>query len=221
MNHKFNFLYKTTNTKTGQYYLGRHSTNNLNDGYLGSGYRLQRAIKKYGKENFKVNILKFLPSYDILVEAEKKLITQKIVDDPKSYNLTIGGPNPVHYGLAPWNKGKIGVYSRESLEKFRISALKRKDKFINPWLGKHHSKESKKKIGLAHLGQKQSEETCLLKSKSHSKNVYKITSPLGVILIRKNLKQFCRDKNLSPGSMNQVVNGFRNHYCGWRVEYAN
>ena len=35
----------------GKYYVGKHSTNNLNDGYIGSGDRLRKSVKKYGKEN--------------------------------------------------------------------------------------------------------------------------------------------------------------------------
>jgi hypothetical protein len=34
---KYHIIYKTTH-KNGKYYVGRHSTENLNDGYIGSGY---------------------------------------------------------------------------------------------------------------------------------------------------------------------------------------
>lgn len=34
---KYHFLYKTTNLLNSKVYYGMHSTNDLNDGYLGSG----------------------------------------------------------------------------------------------------------------------------------------------------------------------------------------
>jgi hypothetical protein len=42
-------LYKTTNNVNGMIYIGQHTTNRLDDGYLGSGKRLRRAIKHYGR----------------------------------------------------------------------------------------------------------------------------------------------------------------------------
>lgn len=50
--YKYNFVYVTVNKINGHYYKGKHSTDNIDDGYLGSGCILQRAIKKYGKHNF-------------------------------------------------------------------------------------------------------------------------------------------------------------------------
>ncbi len=37
-------IYKTTNLVNGKFYIGKHQTNDLNDGYIGSGKILRLAI---------------------------------------------------------------------------------------------------------------------------------------------------------------------------------
>ena len=56
---KYNFVYKTTNNLNGDYYYGVDSTNNLDDGHMGSRARINRSINKYGKENFTREIVHF------------------------------------------------------------------------------------------------------------------------------------------------------------------
>lgn len=50
-------VYKTINLINQKYYIGKHSSEDPNDDYLGSGIELQRAIKKHGLKNFKKEIL--------------------------------------------------------------------------------------------------------------------------------------------------------------------
>lgn len=52
------FLYKTTNLVNKKYYIGVHAGNVLDESYLGSGRLIKYAIKKYGRNNFKREILK-------------------------------------------------------------------------------------------------------------------------------------------------------------------
>jgi hypothetical protein len=88
---QYHFIYKTTNLLNGKYYYGMHSTDNLNDGYYGSGKRLKYSINKYGKENHIVVQLEFLPDRKSLIEREKLLIDLNEVAKEKCMNLRIGG----------------------------------------------------------------------------------------------------------------------------------
>jgi hypothetical protein len=85
------YLYKTTCKVTGKYYVGMHSTSNLDDGYMGSGKRLRHSIRKYGKENHVKEILEFFESRELLIEAEKKAITEEMLCDVNCMNLMSGG----------------------------------------------------------------------------------------------------------------------------------
>jgi hypothetical protein len=83
-------LYKITNTVTGEYYIGKHNGWTQN-GYWGSGNRIQRLIKKYGTDNYRYDIL-VIADVNYIFELEKKYITPQMVDlDEKCLNLTIGG----------------------------------------------------------------------------------------------------------------------------------
>ncbi len=88
---KYHYLYKTTNLMNNKYYYGIHSTNNLEDGYLGSGKRLRYSIRKYGKDNFKKEILSYYNSREELSNAEKTIITKDILQDKYCMNIIYGG----------------------------------------------------------------------------------------------------------------------------------
>ena len=88
---KYHYLYKTTNLINNKYYYGIHSTNNLNDGYLGSGKKLRYSIRKYGKENFKREILYYFDNREELGKAEKNLITEEMLRDKMCMNIQPGG----------------------------------------------------------------------------------------------------------------------------------
>lgn len=49
---KFNFVYFTKSKIDGKKYIGVHATDDLVDGYVGSGTVLKRAIAKHGIDNF-------------------------------------------------------------------------------------------------------------------------------------------------------------------------
>lgn len=87
----FHYLYKTTNTITGKVYVGIHSTRDLDDGYLGSGKLLLRALRKYGKSAFTKEILEFFNSREDLDLAEETLVTFDFCKSRQTYNIMPGG----------------------------------------------------------------------------------------------------------------------------------
>lgn len=95
-NKRFHFTYKTTNLINNRYYLGMHSTNRIDDGYLGSGKRLYYELNKYGRDNFKFEILEQFDSREQLVQAEISLITEQDLRNPNCLNLSAGGEGGIH-----------------------------------------------------------------------------------------------------------------------------
>lgn len=88
---KYHYIYKITCDVTNRYYIGMHSTNDLNDGYMGSGKRLWNSLNHHGKDNHTKEILAFYDNRELLVEAEKESITLDMVGDKDCMNLTLGG----------------------------------------------------------------------------------------------------------------------------------
>jgi hypothetical protein len=96
---KYHYIYKTTCSLTKRYYYGMHSTNNLNDGYLGSGSELSKSIKRYGREIHSKKILEYLLNRKELKEREIKIISKKILQDPLCMNLSKGNGSDFGLGL--------------------------------------------------------------------------------------------------------------------------
>lgn len=88
---KFHYIYKTTCTVTGRYYIGMHSTDDLNDGYIGSGKRLWYSIQKHGKAAHVCTILEHFPDRVSLKRREREIIDERMLGDTQCMNLRLGG----------------------------------------------------------------------------------------------------------------------------------
>lgn len=131
---KYHFVYKTTNIINGKEYIGYHGTNDLDDGYLGSGKLLKRAVEKYGPKAFTREILDFFDDPIEALEYEKKIVNGEYVKKDNTYNLSIGGDTCILYGE---NNGFYGKnHSNET--KFKI-----REKILGKSI---HTEESKQKI---------------------------------------------------------------------------
>ena len=114
MNKKY-YVYKITNMINGKIYVGKHSQKIQNkDNYFGSGVLLNKAINKYGKENFKKEILESCTK-DNLSEKEIYWINTLNCFAPNGYNLAKGGnggnsTNHTHI----YNNGNIEIFLKET-----------------------------------------------------------------------------------------------------------
>lgn len=130
------YIYITTNLVNNKKYIGQHF-GQTDDDYLGSGIILNRAIQKYGKENFKKEILEIVNSKQEANTKEKYYINvYQAIENPNFYNIADGGQG----GYV--TKGYT-LEDRQSVNK-KISQSLTGEK--HPMYGKHHTEETKEKI---------------------------------------------------------------------------
>ena len=165
---KYHFIYKTTNLLTGRYYIGMHSTDNLEDGYMGSGKRLRRSLNKYGKENHKVEILEFVSSREELIKKEKEIVSLNEIAKKQCMNLMAGGRGGF---ISDKQQKKRAIAANKALVKklktdkefndnFRkkitegvIKSYEKGRKINLPlFTGKKHTKKTKEKMRKSKLG---------------------------------------------------------------------
>lgn len=84
-------VYKITNLINGKIYVGAHKTEDLNDGYFGSGLLLRKAIKKYGLDSFTRDILFFCEGESEMFKREAEIVDEGFCVRKDTYNLCVGG----------------------------------------------------------------------------------------------------------------------------------
>lgn len=175
-------VYKTTNLLNGYIYIGVHKTDRPNDKYLGSGKYFKLAVKKYGRENFKKEVLFIYDTLEEAYEKEKELVDKSFYLREDTYNLTGGGSYTISfYG----RKGHVGSmrgkkHKPETIEKIKktlnetnldpIVKQKRSISSKKVWIkrfeenniiiwnkGKHLTEEDKLKKSIAALNKKKVE----------------------------------------------------------------
>ena len=170
----FYTIYKITNLINNKIYIGCHKTNNLDDGYMGSGKILKRAQEKYGIENFEKEILEIFDNAESMFEMESILVNSAFVDRDDTYNLKEGGTGGFDHlnkdcNLMIERNKRAGTFTNQTNSLIQLKWLhendpiwleKKKQKFLasikkyyethaGSFTGKKHTVESKKKISLA------------------------------------------------------------------------
>jgi len=174
-----------------------HSTNNLEDGYMGSGKRLRASIRKHGEDNHTKEIIAFYDTRELLAEAEKEVITDDMVDDKNCMNLMGGGnggfisDEQQRYrsecgGKALHEKMRTDKEFRElqgeklskSVKQAHVEGKMKTWKDNYDWTGKSHSEETKRKMSDTNKGKGTGEAnsqygTCWITKDGSNKKVKK------------------------------------------------
>ena len=176
------YVYQTTNLVNNKKYIGFSSkTPNNSISYLGSGTLLSKSINKYGRENFKKEILKEFDNEDEARLFEEQCINNvNAVENTEYYNLTKGG-----YGgfselakerqRSPETRAKISEALRgQPVSEKTKQILSEKLKGTKPWnTGKERSVETKEKLSKALKGKPLTQEHRENISKSQKGRVYR------------------------------------------------
>lgn len=156
----YHLIYMIVNKINNKIYIGKHTTKNPYDDYMGSGKSLKAAIKKYGLENFEKTILYCFNSENEAYIKESEIVDETFVKRSDTYNMKCGGKGNSSCDM----KGKKHpMYGKELLEKT-------KNKISIAHKGKELSPEHKKKISNAMKGRVFLDKTRKKLSENHADN---------------------------------------------------
>ena len=159
-------IYKITNVLNGKIYIGKHSTNDIEDGYMCSGKYIKMAISKYGVENFKKEILFTFDEEKEAYFVEKEIVNEEFIKRSDVYNAIIGGDSfesinsnvelrkeknkkaAISMNKVTWNDPE---FRRRNRERMVLQNIRLRELGIlgDPpdWTGRKHKEETKRKIG--------------------------------------------------------------------------
>ena len=156
-------IYKLTNPQNGKVYIGCTLKKLEFRWNQGKGYwyheDLFPDIQEIGWDNFGKEILEYCSTEKEAQEAEKKWIKKFDSMNPeKGYNRTAGGKGMLDWHHTEESRAKIiesnhtRVLSEETKERMSLSHKGMYDKENNPFWGKKHTDETKKKLAEAATG---------------------------------------------------------------------
>lgn len=145
------FIYMIKNNLNGKIYIGQTTRNiavRFAEHCRKSKTVIDKAIKSVGKENFTVIEICQAETVEKLNELERYYIKKYNAMNPEyGYNLCDGGDNTCGYHHRK--------ESREKMSKSRMGIFVGEK---NPFYGKHHTNETKKRLSELHSGKHLTEE---------------------------------------------------------------
>lgn len=135
------YIYMTTNLVNGKRYIGRKTSDVFVEDYFGSGCHLKRALNKYGRENFKVELIEALDTKEESIEREQYWIKYyNAVENDNFYNHSPGGPNE------GWDFGENNIAKTEYCRK--LNSKKHKNKKYSKETEQKKNKTQLEKYGV-------------------------------------------------------------------------
>jgi len=228
------YLYEVKNLVNGKTYIGQHITDNLEDGYLGSGQALKRAIKKYGKDNFEKEILLFARNQQALNILEMMAVTPEFCEKRDNYNLREGGGSKGR--LCSETKKRISVaksgpknhnygkkFSAETRAKMsrakkgRVVSLEARMKQSQKMRGRKLTEEHRAKMSRSSRRLKPTPQLLEKMKKLYAKPFAAIRNKHTgeVVLDGVNACEFCRERGLSQSNFVAMLKGRMPSCGGW------
>lgn len=133
-----------------------HQTNDIDDGYMGSGKLLRRAIEKYGPDNFNKEILFIFDNEEDMKTKEAELVNEEFVGRSDTYNICEGGKGGWSYVNTSGKNNPGRKHTQHTKDKLSISKT-----------GTKHTDEAKEKMSLVMTTQRNTEEWKTKLSKSN------------------------------------------------------
>lgn len=171
MENIFGYIYETKNLLKEKYYIGQKSEAVLDASYLGSGKRIKRAVKKYGKNNFSLKLIALAYRQKELDDLETEFIAEyrQKYGTENVYNIDAGGYlRGANFKFSDIHKKRI---SRALLGR-KLSEEHKKNIGLGS-LGHVLTKESREKISQSKIGRKRSKKTI---EKIRNANLGRVTS---------------------------------------------
>lgn len=156
--------YQTIHHPTGRQYLGIHSTGRLDDGYLGSGADIKKALREGRRGEFTRHVIREFPSREAAERWERFAVTEREVADPRFMNRQTGGGCGRRAGAATRERQRRSATGRPKtaaeLEKLRVANTGKKmspdaiERSASKRRGTRHTPEARARMSAAAKGRK-------------------------------------------------------------------
>lgn len=202
-------IYKATNLINGKTYIGqtvRTLRARMLEHLRHDKTHFDRALKKYGIENFKVVIIDSANTVDDLNEKEIFWINFYRSFGENGYNMCEGGGNTIGYHHTEQTKKAMS-------EKKRTVYVGAK----NPFYGKHHSKESCEKMSQSRKGRIITPEWRKHISENSKSKVKVQNIETGEVF--NSVKEAAEKYKIAPTHISRVCRGKRKTSGGFHWQY--